>query len=85
MNLRTTKRFWRDYWKLPESVRKQADRKFAYMAQNLAHPSLRIKRLQGCQHVYEGSINMQYRFLFRMTGDTCLMVRVGKHDILDSF
>ncbi|MCD6361224.1 MAG: hypothetical protein J7M38_10200 [Armatimonadetes bacterium] len=83
MNLKTTKRFWRDYWKLPETVRKQADRKFAYLAQNIEHPSLRVKRIRGYSDIYEGSINMQYRFAFKITTDAYVLVRIGRHDILD--
>ena len=83
MNLTTTDRFWRDYDKLPETVKKQADRKFAYLSRSIAHPSLHVKRLQGSQYAYEGSINMQYRFLFEITTDSYRLMRVGKHNILD--
>ena len=83
MKLLRTKRFVRDYCKLPEAVQKRADRKLAYLAQDIAHPSLRVKCLRGHEDVYEGSINMQYRFLFEITTDACVLVRIGKHDILD--
>jgi hypothetical protein len=39
--------------------------------------------MRGCRGVYEGSVNMSYRFLFRVDGDTITLDRVGPHKILD--
>ena len=58
-------------------------RKLAMLGENLAHPSLRVKRVRSREGVYEGSINMDYRFLFLIEGDVCTLLRVGRHDILD--
>jgi mRNA-degrading endonuclease RelE of RelBE toxin-antitoxin system len=78
-----TDRFVRDYEALPAEVRKRVDRKLAYLLQNIAHPSLRVKRLRRVEGIFEGSISMDYRFLFSITTDAYVLIRVGKHDILD--
>jgi len=83
MQLIRTERFLDDYAKLPAQVQKQADRKLQYLAENIRHPSLRVKRVRKYRGVYEGSINMGYRFLFLMTPDAYVLVRIGTHDILD--
>jgi mRNA-degrading endonuclease RelE of RelBE toxin-antitoxin system len=83
MRIQRTDRFLKDFGGLPGGVQKQALRKLALLGDNLAHPSLRIKRVRSRTGVYEGSINMDYRFLFLIEGDTCTLLRVGRHDILD--
>lgn len=83
MKLIRTDRFVADYKNLPAQVRKQADRKLRYLADNVAHPSLRVKRVQRHRDVYEGSINMDYRFLFLITAEGYVLLRIGRHDILE--
>ena len=83
MDLITTERFLRDYWSLPATVRSQADRKLRYLAGDITHPSLRVRRVQRYNDIYEGSVNMSYRFLFQITAEGYLMLRIGRHHILD--
>jgi len=78
-----TDRFVRDYEALPAEVRKRVDRKLAYLLQNIAHPSLRVKRVRRLEGIFEGSISMSYRFLFSIAPDAYVLIRIGKHDILD--
>lgn len=83
MKLIRTQRFLEDYEKLPAQVQKQTDRKLHYLAKNVAHPSLRVKRVRKYEEVYEGSINMDYRFLFLITSEGYLLLRIGRHNILE--
>ncbi|MFQ6097602.1 MAG: hypothetical protein ACE5O2_07735 [Armatimonadota bacterium] len=83
MRLIRTDRFAHDYARLPARVQKQTDRKVRCLARNITHPSLRVKRVQKYRHVYEGSINMDYRFLFLVTEDAYVLLRIGRHDMLE--
>jgi mRNA-degrading endonuclease RelE of RelBE toxin-antitoxin system len=83
MKIIRTQRFLEDYRKLPPQVQRQTDRKLRYLAENLAHPSLRVKRVRKYENVYEGSINKDYRFLFLITSEGYLLLRIGRHDILE--
>lgn len=83
MKLIRTDRFLADYRRLPAQVQKQTDRKLRYLAENVAHPSLRVKRVQKYRDIYEGSINMDYRFLFLITTDSYVLLRIGRHDIIE--
>jgi mRNA interferase RelE/StbE len=83
MMLIRTRRFLEDYRKLPPQVQKQTDRKLQYLADNVAHPSLRVKRVRKYEEVYEGSINMDYRFLFLITTEGYVLLRLGRHDVLE--
>ncbi len=83
MRLRATERFVSDYRALPADIRERTDRKLRYLAADLRHPSVRVKRVRSRQGVYEGSINMDYRFLFSVEGDAISLLRIGRHDIID--
>ncbi len=83
MKLIQTKRFKRDYKKLPSQIQKRTDEKLRYLASDITHPSLRIQKVKKYKDILEGSITMSYRFLFQITPEGYTLLRVGKHDILD--
>lgn len=83
MRLRRADRFLDDYRKLPAGIRDRVDAKLAYLATGLAHPSLRVKRVRKYRDVYEASVNMDYGILFQIVDDARVLLRVGRHDILD--
>ncbi len=83
MKLRATERFIKDYGRLPAELRRQAKRKLRLLAADLSHPSLRVKRVRSRKGVYEGSITMDYRLLFRIEGNCLILERIGRHDVLD--
>jgi hypothetical protein len=51
------------------------------MEKKFDHPSLRIKKVHQGRHVYEGSVNMEYRFTFQLIKGGILLRNIGKHDI----
>ena len=83
MKLIRTERFLEDYRSLPARAQKQTDGKLEYLANNVAHPSLRVRRARKYRDVYEGSITMKYRFLFLIATDGYVLLRIGRHDILE--
>lgn len=78
-----TKPFERDFERLSHTLQRTALRKLELLTQNPRHPSLRVKKLRAVDGIYEGSVNMQYRFLFRVTDDTIRLLHIGPHKILD--
>ena len=60
MTHRASARFWRSYRALPGEVRKLADRCFALLKADAAHPSLHFKRVGAFQSVRVG---LHYRAL----------------------
>jgi mRNA interferase RelE/StbE len=77
-----TKPFIKDYRKLPKDVQSNVDRKLAFLLQDPRHPSLRVKKVRGYDDVWEGSVTMNYRFLFRYAEDKYVLLRVGTHNEL---
>jgi mRNA interferase RelE/StbE len=72
--------FIKSYSKLPLEIQKIFEKKFELMKLNLRHPSLRIKKIRGYEDVFEGSINMQYRFTFHFIEDGIMFRKIGNHD-----
>ena len=82
MNLLALRTFQKDYRKLPRYIQKETDNALRLLAENPRHPSLRIKKMQGTQGIWEGSVTMSYRFTFHMEADAIVLRRIGTHDIL---
>jgi mRNA interferase RelE/StbE len=83
MRLLRADRFLADYRRLPADIRDRADAKLVFLATDPSHPSLRVKRVRKYRGVYEASVNMDYRILFQIAEDECILLRIGRHDILE--
>jgi mRNA interferase RelE/StbE len=79
---RFSKRFKKQYNALPLEIRQAFDEKFKLFLKDILHPSLRVKKIQGSQGCWEGSVTMKYRFTFNFDGDTIVFRAIGTHDIL---
>ncbi len=77
-----TRRFKKEYKSLPKEIQKTFGEKLSLLLNNVSHPSLRVKRIQGTKDRWEGSITMNYRFTFEFSGNTILFRTIGTHDIL---
>ena len=83
MQLIYTAHFKKDYKKLSSTIQKKTDDKRKLLIENLSHTSLGVKKVKKYQNVLEGSINKNYRFLFQVTSEGYLFLRIGKHNILE--
>ncbi|MCL2047978.1 MAG: cytotoxin [Defluviitaleaceae bacterium] len=80
------KHFFRSYKKLPLSLQVQIDNKLIRLAKDPSHPSLRTKRIQGTQRLYESSVNMDVRLIWHYEeGQLIVLLDVGHHDILNQY
>lgn len=81
-----TKRFEKHFKDLTAQGKKQLRNKLLLLAENPLHPSLRTKRVQGIQDLFECSVNMDIRILWYYEGDKLIiLVDVGHHQILDRY
>ena len=79
-------KFRKHYKNLNASEKKQVTDKLVLLSQNPKHPSLRTKRIQGTDRLFESSANMDVRILWYYEGDKLIaLVDVGHHDILKQF
>jgi mRNA-degrading endonuclease RelE of RelBE toxin-antitoxin system len=82
MKIQTARPFDDDYSSLPENVKNKADKQLAILIDNPQHPSLHIKKIKGHPNIWEGGITIKYRFTFQIFGETYLLRRIGKHDVI---
>lgn len=78
-----SKRFKKEYLSLPMEVQQAFDDKLQLFFQDISHPSLRVKRIQGTKDRWEGSVTKKYRFTFQYMDETILFRAIGTHDILN--
>ena len=79
---RFTNTFKKNYKNLPLNIQKAFNRKLELLLQDMSHPSLKVKRIQGTSDRWEGSETMKYRFTFQLQGTTLIFRTIGTHDIL---
>lgn len=81
-----TDRFQKHYKKLNETEKKQFKSKLAIFSENPLHPSLRTKRIQGTDDLFEFSVNMDIRVIWFYEGEALVaLVDIGHHDILKQY
>ncbi len=78
-----SKRFKKEYNNLPKEIQKAFDQKLQLFLQEMSHPSLRVKRIQGTKTRWEGSVTMKYRFTFEFLENGLIFRAIGTHDILN--
>jgi mRNA interferase RelE/StbE len=77
-----TKKFKKEYQVLPKEIQANFDKKLSLLLENVFHPSIRAKRIQGTKNRWEGSITMNCRFTFELHGSKAIFRTIGTHDIL---
>lgn len=82
MELYFTKSFEKDYKGLPAKIQKILDKQLNFLLDNIKHPSLHIKKMEGCFDIWEGRISKNYRFTFQIQENKCFIRRAGTHSIL---
>ncbi len=81
MIIQTEKSFDRDYVKLPKNIQALTEKQLALLLENPRHPSLQLRKMKGYKDLWEGRITIHYRFTFKIVGETCLLRRIGTHEI----
>lgn len=82
--LKYTKEFEKDLKRLSRAEQLLTAKKLKLLAENPFYPSLRTKKVQGFNDVFEMSVNMDIRILWRYeNGVIILLLDIGHHkDIL---
>jgi len=80
-----TKQFIKILKTQPQSLENQIKKTLRLLQENPAHPSLRSRKYQSIEGVWESSINMKYRILWQYgeeKTDTIVLLVIGDHSIL---
>ncbi|TEB08331.1 hypothetical protein Psch_01892 [Pelotomaculum schinkii] len=80
MNFQRSERFKRMYKKLDSEQQNAIKRALSLMSDNINHPSLRVKRIQGTKAIWEASATMGLRITFNWENDLIVLRNCGEHD-----
>ena len=73
-------RFIERYNRLEKVIQSKVKAKLKLMSENPMHPSLRTKRVQGTENIFEASVNMNIRMTWQYVESGILLRNVGEHD-----
>jgi mRNA interferase RelE/StbE len=78
-----TRRFHKDYAGVPHVIQEKADQQICRLADgDSSYPSLRTKKMEGEENIWEASVTMNYRMVLSLEEDLITLLRIGTHDIL---
>jgi mRNA-degrading endonuclease RelE of RelBE toxin-antitoxin system len=85
MIFRRTERFLKAYRILPVKIQGKLLKALKLMEQNQRHPSLRVRKMEGHEGIWEARVDLKYRFTFHYEKDSsgevfCVFRNVDNHD-----
>lgn len=82
MNIRYHPTFRKNYQKLPDEIKKKAERKEIIFRKNPFMPTLHTHKLHGeLSGLWSFSIDRKYRILFELVKDETIFLDVGDHAV----
>ena len=79
MRLSYTERFRKSYTSAPANIQRAFDRRVAFLVRNLRHPSLRAKKYDESQDIWQARVNGGWRFYFKIEGDIYILIDMIPH------
>jgi len=75
-----TARFKRAWQELTEEEKELGRKALRNLATDLRYPALRVKKMQGVEHIWEARVSRSLRMTFELEGDTIILRNIGRHD-----
>ena len=66
--------------KLPLNIQKKAEKQFSFLISDYRHPSLQTQKM-GIGDIFEGRVDIHYRFTFQIAGEEIYILTIGPHDV----
>lgn len=79
MNLYYSARLKADIKKIPKEIRCKFYKQAELLAKNLRHPSLRAKKYNETDDIWQARVDGHYRFYFRIKSDTYILLAIKRH------
>lgn len=74
-----TLRFRKQYQKLSEDRQTKFDKQLTFLLSNLRHPSLRAKKYDEANDIWQARVDDDYRFYFKIDGGTYTLLSIIPH------
>ena len=82
MKLEFAASFEPDYRSMPRRLQIALEKKLGMLLSNSRHPSLRVKKMEGFDGIFEARFSKGYRFTFQKEDYGYFIRRAGSHDVL---
>jgi plasmid maintenance system killer protein len=79
MELVFAERFDQSLRRAPAPVQRAFWKQAGFLLSNLHHPSLRSKKYEGTDDLWQARVNRDWRFHFRIIGDKYYLVDITAH------
>ncbi len=79
MRLLYSERFRKSYESAPVRVRRVFDKQAVLLLKDLRHPSLRAKKYDEVNNIWQARVNRDWRFYFSIQGDAYLLHEIIAH------
>ncbi|MBF0319940.1 MAG: type II toxin-antitoxin system YoeB family toxin [Nitrospirae bacterium] len=79
MKLLFTAKALKDYESLTEKLQTLVDKQLDALLRDIRYPSLRAKKYNESQDIWQARINKEYRVYFCVKGDAYVIITICKH------
>ncbi len=80
MPVELTERFIKQYWKLPQSIRKKVYKSLALLDADFRGAGLKSHPIRHAPGIFEAYVDDRYRMTYSRNGDVLVMRNVDNHD-----
>ena len=80
MKITRTARFKKAWQELDDEEKDLARKTLKNLATDLRYPALRVKKMQGVEHIWEARVSRSLRMTFEIEGNTIILRNIGRHD-----
>jgi mRNA-degrading endonuclease RelE of RelBE toxin-antitoxin system len=75
-----TARFKRAWIELNQEEKELAQKALRNLTTDLRYPALRVKKMQGVEHIWEARVSRSLRMTFEIEADTIILRNIGRHE-----
>lgn len=79
MRIVRTNHSLRSYQKAPEQIQRVFEKQTRLLLQDLKHPSLRAKKFDQGQDLWQARVTLDWRFYFTIDGDAYVLHEIRSH------
>lgn len=79
MRAQWTNRFRRDFLAAPPAIQRAFEKQVALLLRDLRHPSLRAKKYDEANDIWQARVTGAWRFYFRIEGDAYQFLTIRAH------
>ena len=80
MKITRTARFKKAWKELTDEEKELGRKALRNLAADLRYPALRVKKMQGVEHIWEARVSRSLRMTFEIQRDTIILRNIGRHD-----